>query len=54
MTGIYAKDKIYFTLIPRKTSDGIAWFQWVKEILSSYDGKEYFVLKREKYDRHLR
>ena len=49
--GIYAKDRIYFTLFPAKTRHGIVWMQWVREVLTSHDGKRYSVLKREKHTR---
>ena len=49
--GIYAKDRIYFTFLPIKTRQGLAWMRWVKEVLVSEDGKKYSVMKREKHTR---
>jgi len=48
---IYAHDRIYFAFIPVITNQGWAWMRWVREVLTSEDGKKYSVLKREKHNK---
>ena len=46
----YAKDKIYFTWLPRKTdNDGWKWLTWIRDVLVSNDGISYYVIIRELY-----
>lgn len=46
---IYSKDRIYFSILPIKTNDGWKFMTWIRDVLFSYDGKNYIVVKREHY-----
>lgn len=50
MEKIKAYDKIYFSWLPRKTSEnGWKWLTWLRDVLVSANEGPYNVFKREKY-----
>jgi hypothetical protein len=46
---VKSHDKIYFCWLPKKTDNGFIWLTWVRDVVISFNGSPYILVKREKY-----